>query len=232
MRKIFIDCGTNMGMGFADLAPRLGVDHTWEVFGFEPNVYAYDAYVNNIKSGRYSVLENQNFNLNQKAVWDKDEIIEFCHEAINEDEYNKDSEWKRACDAVTERYERGESLDFIDLNLPATGGSCVKEIHDQLDRPVDHAKKLCFPETGKVEAIDFSKWIMENFDNNDQIVLKMDIEGSEYKVIPKMIEDGSINYINHLIIEWHDWVLPTYKEKTVELKNKLNSMGISITNWG
>ena len=33
-----------MGMGFADLAPRLGIDASWEVFGFEPNVYAYDAY--------------------------------------------------------------------------------------------------------------------------------------------------------------------------------------------
>ena len=128
-----------MGMGFADLAPRLGIDASWEVFGFEPNVYAYDAYVNNIKSGRYSVLENQNFNLQQKAVWDKDETIQFCHEAVNKEEYDRDPAWKKGCDDLNERHKRGECLDFIDLDLPATGGSCVKEIHDQLNRPPEHA---------------------------------------------------------------------------------------------
>lgn len=40
MKKVSIDCGTNMRMEFADLAPKLGIDHTWKVFGFEPNVYA------------------------------------------------------------------------------------------------------------------------------------------------------------------------------------------------
>jgi len=232
MRKIFIDCGTNMGMGFADLAPRLGIDASWEVFGFEPNVYAYDAYVNNIKSGRYSVLENQNFNLQQKAVWDKDETIQFCHEAVNKEEYDRDPAWKKGCDDLNERHKKGECLDFIDLDLPATGGSCVKEIHDQLNRPPEHAIKLCFPETGEVEAIDFSKWVMENFDKNDQIVLKMDIEGSEYKVLPKMIEDGSISYINNLIIEWHHWILPQFTEDTQKLSSQIQSLGVQISGWG
>ncbi len=232
MKKVFIDCGTNMGMGFADLAPRYNVDDMWEVYGFEPNVYAYDEYVKNIESGRFPVLNDKNFNIQQKAVWDKDETIEFCHEAVNEEEYNRDPEWKKACDAVTERYEKGEALDFIDFNLPATGGSCVKEMHDQLNRPVDHAKKLCFPETGEVEAIDFSKWVLSNFEKEDYIILKMDIEGSEYKVLPKMIDDGSIEYINTLIIEWHDWILPQFKDMTRSLSSKINSSGVTIQGWG
>ena len=232
MRKIFIDCGTNMGMGFADLAPKLGVDNSWEVFGFEPNVYAYDAYVNNIKSGRYTVLENKNFNLQQKAVWNKDEMIQFCHEAVSKEEYDQDSSWKEACDVVNERYERGECLDFIDLDLPATGGSCVKEMHDQLQRPEDHAKKLHFPETCEVEAIDFSKWVLENFTEEDFIILKMDIEGSEYKVLPKMIEDGSIKFINKLIIEWHNWQFPQYNELTSSLSTEISSSGVQVIGWG
>jgi len=221
-----------MGMGFADLAPRLGIDASWEVFGFEPNVYAYDAYVNNIKSGRYSVLENQNFNLQQKAVWDKDETIQFCHEAVNKEEYDRDPAWKKACDDLNERHKRGECLDFIDLDLPATGGSCVKEMHDQLNRPPKHGIKLCFPETGEVEAIDFSKWVIENFTEEDFIVLKMDIEGSEYKVLPKMIEDGSIKFINNLIIEWHNWQFPQYNDLTRSLSTKISSLGVQISGWG
>ena len=221
MKKVFIDCGTNMGMGFADLAPRYNVDDMWEVYGFEPNVYAYDAYVENIKSGRYDVLKDKNITLFQKAVWDKDEKINFCHEAVNREEYERDPAWKKACDDVNIKYESGQGLDFIDLDLPATGGSCVKEIKDKLERPDHHDVKLTFPETLEVEAIDFSRWIRENFVEDDYIFLKMDIEGSEYKVLPKMIEDGTINYINDLIIEWHDWQLPSYREQTIELQNKL-----------
>ena len=186
MRKIFIDCGTNMGMGFADLAPSIGIDHTWEVFGFEPNVYAYDAYVKNIESGRFAVLENKNFNLQNVAVWNEDTTIDFCHEACTKD-YGQEE-----IDRINKSYADGKTLDFVDYDLPATGGSCVKEMHDQLKRPEGHAKKLHFPETGKVEAIDFSKWVLENFTEEDFIILKMDIEGSEYKVLPKMIEDGTI----------------------------------------
>jgi len=226
MRKIFIDCGTNMGMGFADLAPRFGVDHTWEVFGFEPNIYAYDEYVKNIQSGRFSVLENKNFNLKQKAVWCEDTELDFYHEAVTKD-YGQDE-----INKLNESYKQGLSLDFIDYDLPATGGSCVKEFHDQLQRPENHAKKLHFPKIGKVEAIDFSRFIIDNFNQNDYIVLKMDIEGSEYKVLPKMIEDGSISYINNLIIEWHNWQFPQYNELTNSLSSTISSLGVQITGWG
>ncbi len=226
MRKVFIDCGTNMGMGFAQLAGPVGVDDTWEVFGFEPNVYAYDEYVKNIQSGRYDVLNDKNITLFQKAVWDKDEKIMFCHEAVTEHYGQKD------IDDLNEKYARGEALDFIDFDLPATGGSCVKEIKDQLERPADHEIKLKFPETLEVEAINLSEWIQENFSEDDYIFLKMDIEGSEYKVLPKMIEDGTVKYINNLIIEWHDWQLPSYKDQTIELQSRLSSLGVNVTNWG
>lgn len=232
MRKIFIDCGTNMGMGFADLAPRFGVDDTWEVFGFEPNVYAYDAYVENIKSDRYPVLNDKNITLFQKAVWDKDDKLSFCHEAVNKEEYDRDPAWKKACDDVNVKYESGDGLDFIDFDLPATGGSCVQEIKDKLERPDHHEVKLTFAETSEVESINLSKWIDDNFEKDDYIVLKMDIEGSEYTVLPKMIEDGTIKYVDNLIIEWHDWQLPSYKDQTIELKRELSSLGISVSNWG
>ena len=226
MRKIFIDCGTNMGMGFADLAPKLGVDNSWEVFGFEPNVYAFDAYVNNIKSGRYTVLENKNINLQNVAVWNEDTTIDFCHEACTKD-YGQEE-----IDRINKSHADGKTLDFIDYDLPATGGSCVKEMHDQLERPEDHAKKLHFPETGKVKAIDFSKWVLENFTEEDFIILKMDIEGSEYKVLPKMIEDGSIKFINKLIIEWHNWQFPQYNQLTSSLSTEISSSGVQLIGWG
>ena len=34
-RKIFIDCGTHLGMGFSKCAEIFRIDHEWEIFGFE-----------------------------------------------------------------------------------------------------------------------------------------------------------------------------------------------------
>lgn len=54
-----------------------------------------------------------------------------------------------------------------------------------------------------VETVDIGKWIKNNFEPTDTIILKMDIEGAEYKVLRKMVEDGSIAYVNKLYIETH-----------------------------
>lgn len=55
----------------------------------------------------------------------------------------------------------------------------------------------------EVECIDFSKWIADNFNKTDEIILDMDIEGSEYAVLDKMVKDGTIDYISSARIEFH-----------------------------
>ena len=55
----------------------------------------------------------------------------------------------------------------------------------------------------RAEAINFNKWIIENFSKDDYISVKMDIEGGEYDVLPKMIDGGSIEYINEFDVEFH-----------------------------
>lgn len=79
-----------------------------------------------------------------------------------------------------------------------------------------------------IECVDFSSWIKNNFLSDDYIILKMDIEGAEYKVLKKMISDGSMNYINELWVEWHrkkinlDW-------KTHN--NLIKNINIPIKKW-
>jgi hypothetical protein len=71
-----------------------------------------------------------------------------------------------------------------------------------------------------VDAINFSEWIKNNFDESDEIFLDMDIECTEYPLIEKLIEDSTIKYIKYLSVEWH-----TYKcgFNIPELENKLKS---------
>ena len=55
-----------------------------------------------------------------------------------------------------------------------------------------------------ISCFDLSLWIKESFSEDDYIILKLDIEGAEYEVLNKLIEDGTINIINELWGEWHD----------------------------
>ena len=55
----------------------------------------------------------------------------------------------------------------------------------------------------KIDAIDFSRWILNTFEKDDYIICKMNIEGAEYPILDKMLKDDSINYINILFISWH-----------------------------
>lgn len=53
----------------------------------------------------------------------------------------------------------------------------------------------------RVQTIDFSKFVSEL--PNEFTICNMDIEGAEFFVLPKMIEDGSIDKIDILEIEFH-----------------------------
>ena len=56
----------------------------------------------------------------------------------------------------------------------------------------------------EVSCFDLSSWISETFNKEDYLILKLDIEGAEYEVLNKMIEEGTIKMINELWGEWHD----------------------------
>jgi len=81
-----------------------------------------------------------------------------------------------------------------------------------------------------VPCIDFGKWIKNNFNIGDFIVLKMDIEGGEFDVLQSMINDGSINFIDIAYVEFH-YKRDPYRHikqqlleiKTLELRKKIES---------
>ena len=92
-RKIFIDCGTHLGMGFSKCASMFNIDHNWEIFGFEANPYVYEGYIKNIQSEKYPILLDKNISLENKAVWISDEGIKFSLRGITKhhiDNYSND----------------------------------------------------------------------------------------------------------------------------------------------
>jgi FkbM family methyltransferase len=63
---------------------------------------------------------------------------------------------------------------------------------------------------------------LDNFDDNDYIVLKLDIEGGEYRVISDLINTNKINKINELFVEWHDHFFNTSSQPLKEVLSKYN----------
>jgi FkbM family methyltransferase len=99
-------------------------------------------------------------------------------------------------------------------------------------QPWDNA--LVYGNKQEVKCIDFSKFISENFTVGNNIIVKMDIEGSEYHVLERMIEDGTIRYITKLYVEWHAYMFTNKGEMTErqnKIINKLNELNIAWEQW-
>jgi FkbM family methyltransferase len=69
MRKIFLDCGTHYGEGLAQFVSKFAIDHEWEVYSFEPNLYLWQEHINN------NILDNVHY-IN-KAIYIHNDNITF-----------------------------------------------------------------------------------------------------------------------------------------------------------
>ncbi|XP_066299058.1 uncharacterized protein [Branchiostoma lanceolatum] len=85
-----------------------------------------------------------------------------------------------------------------------------------------------------VRTLDLSRWIQENTKLEDYVVLKMDIEGGEFDVLKKMLQDGTFKWIDKYYGEWHlrwpvaGWSLEQKKQLMADLKK---SIGIPTLLW-
>ncbi|MFO7866555.1 MAG: FkbM family methyltransferase [Candidatus Aminicenantes bacterium] len=80
-----------------------------------------------------------------------------------------------------------------------------------------------------VESVDFGDWLKDNFDIEDTVFIKFDIEGAEYAILDKMFRDRSIRLVDHLYLELHSAIMDNFTEKTdKELIEKLERAGIAV----
>jgi len=58
-------------------------------------------------------------------------------------------------------------------------------------------------DSSEVETIDFSSFIKEHSTPEDFVLIKMDIEGSEFDVLDKIVKDNTLEYIDKIYVEFH-----------------------------
>ena len=96
-------------------------------------------------------------------------------------------------------------------------------------RPGNHQ---AIPEQNSVQTVDFSQWLIQNAGEGDYITVQMNIAGTEFRVIEKLISDGSILLIDDLYITWHEELGPAFGKWREVLESLASKLGIQChSDW-
>lgn len=111
-------------------------------------------------------------------------------------------------------WNRDEIIEFsVDPNEPAYGSTAIKSKKSWNDKTVI-----------ETHAIDFAKYLLElkNKLNFTKLVIKMDIEGAEFKVLEHLHQTGADKLIDELYVETHENKISGYSE--TDKNNLLNKL--------
>ena len=137
--------------------------------------------------------------------YDKEALFEIFSFEPNEKFHNFYDDFKNHYLHKSAAWIYDGQIDFFVSPRHDSAGSSLYE--DKID-PIEKTSIIKDHKT-KVNCIDLSKWIKGNFREDDHIILKMDVEGAEYKIVEKMVKDESISMINKIFIEWHYGRIPS-----------------------
>jgi hypothetical protein len=89
--------------------------------------------------------------------------------------------------------------------------------------------------TSSHTTIDFSQFLLETIKNRtvSDLRIKLDIEGEEYRVIPKMLVDKVFPHVNVIYLEWHpEWAPLNFNQKsTVQAIKRQNPNIVIDATW-
>ena len=108
---------------------------------------------------------------------------------------------------------------FIDFNDDGSESASI------INRKLENAKKIHAP------SVDLSGWIRKNFSEDDHIILKLDIEGSEHEVFEKLCNDGTIGWLDKIYCEIHGIKAGRTFKEVVKMIDQVNSHGKKLISW-
>jgi FkbM family methyltransferase len=156
-KRLFIDCGSNVGQGFSYFRKYFPVGK-YDFILMEPNPHC-------VAKLKQQFGDLPNIEIIEKAVWTEDGTMKLF--GLVED-------------------HRGDVT---------TGASIVSEHNSaKYESNAEQATE--------VATIDFPSFLRTKFDY-DEIVIKMDIEASEYDVLEKMIAGGELDRVEFMFVEFH-----------------------------
>lgn len=191
--KHFLDLGAHKLEGLKEFTEKLDINQEWKVYSYEPNILIQDEAKKIAEeiSGNYKSLEFFN-----KAVMHESGLITFnCHKGAWKDQ-NKCDYW--------EGYTTGSNALDTNPQYDIGNGAVFDTIQYDVECVAidDILKSIC------TEDPDAEIWI------------KCDIEGSEFVVLPCIIESEYSNHIKEMYIEWHERMWYNEGENGIKSKQK------------
>ena len=80
-------------------------------------------------------------------------------------------------------------------------------------------------------TIDLALFIRTNFRLRDYVILKLDVEGSEYEILDKLLTSGVYRFVDKLFIEFHPHLSPFPPEVTKEITQRTYSYFKDVDIW-
>jgi FkbM family methyltransferase len=206
MKKYFLDCGTNLGQGLLQFIDKEIIDDSFEIHLFEPNPYAMKYTKKRLSDERFKKYK---FFFHEVALW-----TEKCKKSLTIEAFNGE-------------YICQHTGQYLGHDLKSGGATNI--MGDEWIKP-HYIENEHLTEKIIVECIDFSFFLKQKIEKNSYVICKMDIEGAEYNILRKLINDNVMNIINEIYIEWHDHLLKSDND-TNALKNEIKAKNIKIENW-
>lgn len=94
-------------------------------------------------------------------------------------------------------YSDGRSIFYCDHGEARTGSSLIEG-----KRFIEKENKIV------VDTVDLAKWIQKNVSFDETIVLKIDVEGFEYELLPVLLNSGLHNRVQYWMVEFHGQKVP------------------------
>jgi FkbM family methyltransferase len=91
-----------------------------------------------------------------------------------------------------------------------------KNTHDEWSRPDAVIRVDCF---------DFSSWLREL---SEPPIVKLDVEGAEFPILQKLVDDGTDILVAELLVEWHDDKMPDHAGRRDEL---VSALRCTVSPW-
>lgn len=115
-------------------------------------------------------------------------------------------------------FEDNDLKFYKDNRTKKTGGSLIRS-------------KYNTDEFFSTKAVDIAKFIKRRVREEDYLFLKMDIEGSEFRVLPHLIVENMLIYIDKIFIEWHERIDTSFYGAPRTYQSIFEAHGIHYQSW-
>jgi FkbM family methyltransferase len=191
--KIFYDLGTHLFEGLREFDKIFHFDRSWKIHAFEANPYTFKKASQMLVTDEW--LSSLDISLHHGAVSDQEGTTQFeCYYDI----------------------EKGDYVD-VGSTTNTLRHDYFKDIHK--DMYSDMGDEYCHVE--QIPTVCFSEFIDKNTNYGDEVYIKMDIEGSEFVTLTKMIHNNTHTLAKVMFIEWHERFWPAEQDKYVSWKNQI-----------